>query len=143
MLYRKSPPTAPRLLLRIVATAGAGALLAMTGCSSSSSEGSATTPPSDASADDAVTPVCGSGLVCGSLAAPPPDGGDSEDAGATGPCGGHVCGTIALPQDAGDLDAADGHAPVTGGDTGAPTDASDDATGPCHPVCGIIVAPDH
>jgi hypothetical protein len=142
MLYRKAPPNPPRLLLRIVATAGAGALLAMTGCSSSSSEGSATITPSDASADDAMMLACGAGLVCGSLAAPPPDGGDSGDAGATGPCGGHVCGSIALPQDAGDLDAADGHVADAGGDSEAPTDASEDATGFCHP-CGVVVAPDH
>jgi len=116
----------------------------MTGCgSSSSSEGSAAITPSDASADDATTLTCGSGLACGIVAAPH-DGGDSEDAGATGPCGGHVCGTIALPQDSGDLDAADAGWPVSYGiDAGPPTDASDDATGPCHPVCGIIVAPDH
>src|SRR5450432_1655432 len=63
MLYRKAPPTPPRLLLRIVATAGAGALLGFTGCSSSSTvNGVVVSPeagyvPSDAS-DDA-SPPCG------------------------------------------------------------------------------------
>ena len=143
MLYRKSPPTAPRLLLRIVATAGTGALLAMTACgSSSSSEGSAAITPSDGSADDAASSMCAD-HVCGFVAMPPDDGGDAGDARATGPCGGHLCGTIALPQDASDLDGADGHVADAGGDSEAPTDASEDATGPCHPVCGVIVAPDH
>ena len=39
MIYRKAPPQPGRLLLRVVAVAGAGAVLGVVACSSSSSSG--------------------------------------------------------------------------------------------------------
>src|ERR1019366_9717200 len=44
MLYRKASPTPPRLLLRIVAGAGAGAMLGAVACSSSSLSGVTAAP---------------------------------------------------------------------------------------------------
>ena len=49
MLYRKVPPSPPRLLLRIVATAGTSALLGAAACSSTSSGPIAIMPGDDAS----------------------------------------------------------------------------------------------
>jgi hypothetical protein len=133
MLYRKAPPTPPRLLLRIVATAGAGALLGMAACASSSSNGVVPSPPSDA-ADEAeldATPIV-TGLV-----ANPPD--------ATLPCGGGPCGSVAFPADGGD---AGGLVPATDAEA-SPLDASldgsdanvesPDAIAHCGGVCGVIV----
>ena len=128
MLYRKSPPTPPRLLLRIVATAGAGALLGVAACSSSHAVGLSDSSPSDASDIDAAFDHDGStpGLV------PNPD--------AEVACGpSRLCGVVALPTDAGD-----GGESADAGDAGhgaAVSDAADDGTSPCHP-CGVIVNPD-
>jgi hypothetical protein len=120
MLYRKAPPAPPRLLLRIVATAGAGALLGFTGCSSSSGSpvdsGSVVGPeaglmanvPSDASDDSAPTVNSSSG------------------------------GIIVMPDD--DASPADAEAGLDGSSPDA-FDGSGDATGPCHP-CGVVVRPD-
>jgi hypothetical protein len=137
MIYRKSPPSPPRLLLRVVATAGAGALLGAVACSSSSFNG--TVPSADASDDaafeldavatgvlpghpDATMLACGGG-ACGIMAEP-------DDAGADA-CTGPDCGVPGVI-DAGPKEA----------DGASPGDASDAATGPCHPFCGVVVRPD-
>jgi hypothetical protein len=44
MLYRKAPPQPPRLLLRVVAVAGSGTLLAAAACTMSTSSGSIGNP---------------------------------------------------------------------------------------------------
>ncbi len=137
MLYRKASPTPPRLLLRIVATAGAGALLGMAACSSSSSNGVGPSPPTDA-ADEAEFDAS-SGSVTN-----PPD--------ATLPCGGGPCGSVALPPDGGDAgglvpDADAEASPVDASFDGsdASFDGSDasvdspDAIAHCGGVCGVIV----
>jgi hypothetical protein len=79
MVYRKSPPRPPRLLLRVVAAAGAGALLGATACSSNSPiEGSLPAVPNDSGADHSagggVAPCADGG--CGIVVSP--EGGDAE-----------------------------------------------------------------
>ena len=133
MLYRKAPPTPPRLLLRIVATAGAGALLGMTACSSSSSNGVGPSPPTDA-ADEAEFDA--SPIVTG-LVANPPD--------ATLACGGGPCGSVALPPDGGDAGGLVPDADAEASPVDASFDGSDasvdspDAIAHCGGVCGVIV----
>lgn len=86
MHYRKSSPNPPRLLLRIVATAGAGALVGA--CSSGSGTesghpcgsgfcGSAVMIPSDADVDGDAELRCGTG-VCGSIGLPSSDAGEAS-----------------------------------------------------------------
>ncbi|HLK40326.1 MAG TPA: hypothetical protein VKU41_26425 [Polyangiaceae bacterium] len=129
MLYRRSPLQSPRLLLRIVAGAGVGALVGAAGCSSSTS----TPSPTDAgpAADAPVsTGPCGGG-VCGSMIMPSAEGGSTPEAGdggsgspapsdaaaeatlghpmgvlpfqpdAQGACGGGPCGVMIMPRDGG------------------------------------------
>jgi hypothetical protein len=142
MLYRKAPPTPPRLLLRIVATAGAGALMGMAACSSSSVNGLAADSPADA-ADDADL-LDASPVFTGLLANPD----------ATLPCGGGPCGSVALPPDGGDAGGpvydADAGGPIYDADAGgSPADASldgsdagvdsPDAIAHCGGFCGVVV----
>ena len=116
-LYRKSPPTPPKLLLRIVATAGASALLGVAACSDSTSGFHGVgvvdaTPPPDSGDDSTV----GVGVV-GSVAYLPDAGHD------TGlPCGTGVCGVVAMPHDAGEA----------GTDSGLPCGIG---------FCGTVVMP--
>ena len=139
MLYRKASPTPPRLLLRIVATAGAGALLGMTACSSSSSNGVGPNPPTDA-ADEGVNLGVDGGVAdldafMGLVAYPD----------ATLACGGGPCGSVALPPDGGDAgglvpDADAEASPVDASFDGADTGVdSPDAIAHCGGVCGVIV----
>jgi hypothetical protein len=155
MLYRRTPPNPPRLLLRIVATAGAGALLGVAACSSSSDSagppGVAGFPPADAADDgesDAnqimtgivanpdATIGCGGSLgVCGSVGYIPQDGGEDANPDATGPCGESPCpmidgGILVMPYDGGEgiVDAAI-------------LDATEDVAH-CGGFCGVIVHPD-
>jgi hypothetical protein len=141
MIYRKSSPTPPRLLLRIVATAGAGTLLAVAACSSRGAEGLSPDAPTDASDTDGASSFGGSmvnpdaalncgdeGSACyggGGIFIFPPDGGDAGD------------GDAAMSPDA-DADVLDG-SPVDAAEASA--DATSDAAGPCHP-CGVVVRPD-
>lgn len=142
MLYRKASPTPPRLLLRIVAGAGAGAMLGAVACSSSSLSGVTAAPHDggDTSLDgtdgtDADDTSChGFCVGVGSVAVPP--GEDASDQDVFRPMGSYG----QLP------DASDaGYVPL-GSDAGyvAPDDAAQDldAAGPCHPVCGLIIRPD-
>jgi hypothetical protein len=126
MLYRKAAPNPPRLLLRIAATAGAGALLGAAACSSVGEphglvpmpNGLVANPPTDAAdqGDSTGTPI-----TTGVLPNPNP-----------GPCGGGPCGVMVRPpDDAGDV------AP----DSGAVSDAeiAPDDVAHCGGVCGVIV----
>jgi hypothetical protein len=97
MLYRKSSPTPPRLLLRIVAAAGAGALVGA--CSSGSS--------SEPQTPVGVTinyPEAGDEMpvVAGSVPLPLDAGHDAD---AELPCGIGVCGSIGQPAADGSSDA--------------------------------------
>jgi hypothetical protein len=127
MLYRKAAPTPPRLLLRIAATAGAGALLGAAACSSVGEphglvpmpNGLVANPPADAAdqGDSEGTPI-----MTGVLPNPNP-----------GPCGGGPCGTIALP-------AADaGDAGETAPDAVSDAEIAPDDVAHCGGVCGVIV----
>ncbi len=122
MLYRKHPRQAPKLLLRILTTAGAGGLLAISGCSSGpagaglASMSPATNPDASDRSDgsDGLVPDAGDSgvpLLTGSVTMLP-DGGDG---------GFHVISGIVIPPpvDGGDLDdACDGVMPEDGGDGG-------------------------
>jgi hypothetical protein len=113
------------MLLRVVAAAGAGALVGA--CSSQSPAVHGLILPADDGGEDGQVTACG-GHVCGSIAQPggsvalPPDSGTDagEDAPVTA-CGGHVCGSIALTDAGSDADA------------GLPC-----GTG----VCGTIISPE-
>jgi len=127
MLYRKSAPTPPRLLLRIAATAGASALLGAVACSSSSS-GSVPAAPTDAGDQGDVdmngsssSGGSGSPIVTGVLPSPHPD--------ASGPCGGHPCGSMIMPAD----DAGDE------GNVVSDAEIAPDDVAHCGGVCGVIV----
>lgn len=140
MIYRKSPPTPPRLLLRVVAVAGTGALLTM-GCSGSHAHGLSPESPSDASDTDVET------ILMGSTGNPPPP----DDGSFTGfVClADSACNVAPYDPDAGDGGDADGHilqGAVHYPDAGdaapdASSDAPDEATGVCHP-CGVVIRPD-
>jgi hypothetical protein len=132
LIYRRTPPNPTKLLLRIVAGAGTGALVGMAACGSSEIMGSAVgSLHDDAGADDGAVPQC-LGL-CGSGTEPDAgDSGSTVDADEGGnPCANHVCGTIPAPEDAG--------GDATPSDSGS-GDAQQDDGGPCHGgVCGVIV----
>jgi hypothetical protein len=152
MLYRKSPPTPPRFLLRIAAAAGAGTLFGIAACGGAESgiEGAAPAIPSDASVDAPL--ACGA-VFCG-LVSEPVDASDTDsaqtmtsglvsmpdDAGLA--CGNGVCGSVGHLPDAGD--AGDKDADATGdADSGLldgpPADAiAVDGGLICHP-CGVVV----
>jgi hypothetical protein len=80
MVYRRSPATPPRLLLRIVTGAGTGALLTAAACGSSSPRcmGLCVDQPTDAGSTgerDANGEVFATGLAPNPDAGPSPDGG--------------------------------------------------------------------
>jgi hypothetical protein len=131
MLYRKAAPNPPRLLLRIAATAGAGALLGAVACSSTSS-GSVAAPPTD-SGDQGDVDMSGSSssggsgsmpIVTGVLPSPHPD--------AAG-CGGGPCGVMVRPPD--DAGDASDLAP----DAVSDAEIAPDDVAHCGGVCGVIV----
>jgi hypothetical protein len=138
MIYRKQPPTPPRLLLRIMGAAGAGTLLGMAGCSSNSGpEGLApmmtdSGTSSDGASDSAVAILEGS-VAC------PPDASDvvgcpgSFPADASDDATDHIInGVVACPSDASGIQGC----PVVTGLSPAPTDASDDVM-----FNGLVVHP--
>jgi hypothetical protein len=129
MLYRKVAPNPRRLLLRIVATAGAGALLGVTSCASSEQHGLLPEAPQDAAVDGSS--AC---HPCGSLANPPDDAeADASQVTPMGfvPCPTGVCGSAPYSPDGGDAGAE------AGPDAEA-LDAADDVVH-CGGVCGVIV----
>jgi hypothetical protein len=112
MHYRKSSPNPPRLLLRIVAAAGAGAVVSA--CSSGSGQGDGS-------------------HVFGSAPAVPSDGGE-EACNGFSECGGGST-YVPPPMDAALVDAAPDHEVFDGS-------ADGDAELPCGTgVCGSIVSP--
>jgi hypothetical protein len=153
MLYRKSSPNPPTLLLRIVATAGAGALLGAAACGGSTAMGSIAIPDSDAGRDAAGPglPAPCNGGPCGSVVMPTTDSGEAGFVGFVGggvvvnpdsgsdsqvPCNGGPCGVVVMPHDAGEA------ATVGGGIVVSP-DAGADARGPCGGgFCGVMIHPE-
>jgi|HubBroStandDraft_1064217.scaffolds.fasta_scaffold484023_2 hypothetical protein len=122
MIYRKTPLQPPRLLLRIVAGAGAGVLLGTAACgsndsghqvnglvamlSSGSNVGGGTQPNTpDDSGSDGLSPAM------------PSDAGEEAAVvgGGVSPC--HPCGAVVLPHDSG-TDATDLHGVVPFDDGG-------------------------
>jgi|HubBroStandDraft_6_1064221.scaffolds.fasta_scaffold185292_2 hypothetical protein len=127
MIYRRLPVTPPRMLLRVVAPAGA--LASLLACSSSSAVGSVEVhgtvgEPVDGGGDAFATEVTGvapsssggaTGLMDAGILANPdsgfhgtvayptdasPEGGDAAgvvEAEEGGPCGGNPCGVIVRP----------------------------------------------
>jgi hypothetical protein len=123
MIYRKHSPTPPRLLLRIVGTAGAGALLGAAACSSSSAPpvvmGVVPNVETDGAASDAAPVVA----MTGSVACLP----DATD------------GVVGCPDTSPDA-SADAHLQVVTGIVVSPSDASiDDANSQV--VTGLVVSP--
>ena len=157
MLYRRTPRNPPTLLLRIVATAGAGTLIGMASCGGETStangsmalvpatqnpepQGAATPTPDDsgppspcATGCGAVSFPCGGG-PCGSVgqvedAEAPFDGGVAiRDASVADV---EVHGVVPLPEDAG----SDAHRV---GIIGVVPD-HDGSTITCPPLCGIVI----
>ncbi len=145
MLYRKAAPNPPRLLLRIVATAGAGALLGVAACSSSSANGSSPIVPAADAADNGDLDA--NQIITGVLPSHP-------DATVL-PCGaGGVCGLMVLPHD-GDVgdEASPGESDAgaeAGNDAAADAEIPDSGTHEapdggimlhCPPICGVVVHP--
>jgi hypothetical protein len=133
MLYRRSPITPPKLLLRIVAGAGVGTLVGVAACSSSGAHGLAPTTPSEtADASDNDAPFLGCEGVCGFVL--------DQDA-CTVENGCEPVGSLRVPPEAGEPDGDADAGPATDAASDAASDASsgDGSTGPCNPVCGIIV----
>ena len=146
MIYRKQSPTPPRLLLRIVGTAGAGTLLGMAACGSPSPDLVGSAPAlgtndggtsSDGASDSAPDTIFMGSLVTGSVACPA-DGSEvvgcpgtfpdaSDDATASS-----VDGSGACPPDASGIEGC----PIVTGLVVSPNDASDDAI-----VNGLVVHP--
>jgi hypothetical protein len=139
MLYRKSPPNPPKLLLRIVATASAGAIAGA--CSSTNpSSGSPSVlgkvpyPVADAEAD-----AVGSPSVMGSL---PAMAGDAGFVGGGTVC--HPCGVVPIAESDAGADGASSPAPSPdAGVDGQPHEGPGDAAPGCGNggVCGVVVAP--
>jgi hypothetical protein len=150
MLYRKTPATPPRLLLRIMATAGTGALLGAAACGGvdSTSTGSPVSPVRDVADaqptgdDGSITMGFVVGMPTGLLPLVRDAGGD-----ATLACGTGFCGSAVMPP----ADGGDAGADASGADTSdaAAKDAADDAglladdggSLHCPPVCGVVVHP--
>jgi hypothetical protein len=138
MHYRKTSPTPPRLLLRIVATAGAGALFGVAACGSGS-EGSAPATPSD------NTPATCGGHVCGSIALPSDEDSGFPEASVSGEddakgCTSVICdGSVSFPEASAPFPDGSVAFLPDGGEPDAPSaDAPDDAISPCHP-CGVVI----
>jgi|SRR5580704_5453214 hypothetical protein len=145
MIYRKQSPTPPRLLLRIVGTAGAGTLLGMAACGSNpnivGSTGGVETNDggmsSDGASDSAPDTIVMGSVVTGSVACPA-DGSDvvgcpgtfpdaSDDAADHG-----ISGSVVCPPDASGIQGC----PVVTGLVVSPSDASDDVI-----VNGLVAHP--
>jgi hypothetical protein len=134
MLYRKSSPNPPRLLLRIVATAGAGALVGAAACSSSEPSG-----PCGGGPCGTVVLVPDSGLDAGTPDAQSADATAEAEAGQ-GPGGGGPSGSVAAPPDAGDGGESEAGTVVGGGLFPKPDAEAE--SGPCGGgPCGVIIMP--
>jgi hypothetical protein len=150
MIYRKQPAHPPRLLLRIVGTAGASTLLGMAACSSSSNPdhafvGSAGIVEHDGGDSDADPALVGGGSQANPCISSDVDGA----------CSIQPLGSIAQPADASDLDGSFADAGNDGNDAAAQGDASmfhglvthpedaaaQDAADDVHVVNGLVVNP--
>jgi hypothetical protein len=132
MLYRRSSPTRPTLLLRI---AGAGTLLGATACGGSTTAMGSVANPSPDSGAEAQAEM---GSSSGGVMVMPPDAGDAQ-----GPCssGSGVCGSAPIPPDAGHPQGP-GDGGFCCGSVVLPPDAGD-AQGPCGGgFCGSVIQPD-
>jgi hypothetical protein len=114
MIYRKAPPQPTRLLLRIVA--GAGALMGATACGSGTRINGSVILPDEVGADAETSDAR---VVMG--VAPAPSGNDSgEEASTVGggvsPC--HPCGAVAIPPEDSGTDASEVHGVVPFDDGG-------------------------
>ena len=146
MLYRKLSPRPPRLLLRIVATAGTGTLLGIVACGTDSAtfNGTLASPGPDAahvpSADDASIGMGGFlGMAVGVVDASVLDdaGGDAADGARLDDASpvkdsGEDAGSDATKDASDDAQVSDG----------AIKDAADEGDVlHCPPVCGVVVHP--
>jgi hypothetical protein len=151
MLYRNQPPRPPRLLLRIVATAGTGALLGVAACGTDSPafSGTLASPGPDAaeapSTDDDASAGLGGflGMATGVADASVLDDADGDAADRARPDGDAADageGSDAA-EDAGN-DAAKDASEEGDVPDGAIKDAADEGDVlHCPPVCGIVVHP--
>jgi hypothetical protein len=123
MIYRKSPLQPTRLLLRIVAGAGAGVLVGATACGSDDSAhpGIVVMPSSGSSVGGGLVGSVGLTEDSGADAreAEPPDGDASGDeastvGGGVSPC--HPCGVVVMPHEDSGTDASQLHGVVPFGD---------------------------
>jgi hypothetical protein len=127
MIYRKSSPNPPTLLLRIVATAGASALLGTAACSGTDPVMGSVVSVADSGDEFSET-------VSGIAPAPPQTHEDAGTPVASGPCDGGPCGTVAMPPDA-------GTGPCNGAGCGNPV-IPDAGIRPCNGgPCGTVVMP--
>ncbi|HTB72592.1 MAG TPA: hypothetical protein VK762_05095 [Polyangiaceae bacterium] len=146
MLYRKLPPRPPRLLLRIVATAGTGALLGVVACGTDSTtfNGTIASPGPDATrappADDASIGMGGFlGMAAGSVDASVLDdtGGDATD--------GARLDDASPVEDSGEDEGSDQTQDASDDaqvSDGAIKDAADEGNVlHCPPICGVVVHP--
>jgi hypothetical protein len=158
MIYRRSPPHPPRLLLRVVGAAGTGLLLGAAACSGEVNSGLLGQAPDDV-ADAANNPHA---LLTDATPAPadeasttPPDGCLNGFCGFfPRPSDAGFAGSLPMPEDAGHSDDARdaaltcGHGGVCGSvvmpeDAGQSDDASDAAPSCGHGgVCGSVVMPE-
>jgi hypothetical protein len=167
MLYRRTPRNPPTLLLRIVASAGAGTLIGMASCGgeTSTANGSIalpTTSPSNTPGDDSgPPPVVGVGgviLMCGNdpaLCPPPEDASEPVGVAPCSPCG-VVVGLVGggAPDSSGSFPDASVADVEVHGVVPLPEDAGYDAhhvpigvvieppdadKTTCPPLCGVVV----
>jgi hypothetical protein len=147
MIYRKSPRTPPRLLLRIVATAGVGALVAGAACSGrEATQGLMVDPGGDDASCDAF----------GTCSPYQPSGTSASSSGPMSYAGGVTVSSSGgfypePPSDASFSDTMyesnDGQVSDASGATDASdaavdaTDAASDDGSDCHLICGSVVVP--
>jgi hypothetical protein len=136
VIYRKAAPHPPRMLLRIVATAGTGALLGVAACSDG---GSAPAPITGSLPALYVPDASDDGSHFNGVAPCTPCGDDGDDGGSVRV----VTGSLANPPDGGyPSDDASLDAPDDASPDAEATDASD-AGSFCHGVCiGTVINPD-
>jgi hypothetical protein len=169
MLYRRTPRNPPTLLLRIVATAGAGTLIGMASCGgeTTTANGSVAIPansPAENQGDDSAAPfmgfvavgsvACGPNEPCGSLPLPEADGGPVGVVPCEGFCGG-VPGSVGYIDAEAPIDGSVSFPDAVAGSVAVPGDAGPDAhhvgiigvvvephdagETTCPPLCGVVI----
>ena len=167
MLYRRTPRNPPTLLLRIVATAGAGTLLGMASCGGETSTANGSLPFVPATQnqepqgdDDSGPPpgFCQGSNFCGFIAYGVVDAGAPDEEAPS--CGGHPCGSVGYIDAEASIDSSVDTPDVSVADVEVhgvvplPEDAGYDAHHPigvvveppdsgsgitCPPVCGVVI----